>query len=148
MVILKILVPRSDCKKKGAHIKYAAYLKKLFRPPSLSALLSTHFSENAPLLPSSHIQKKPDYFGSQTVGNVFYNKFSRRNYIPTTGFLCNKRGKKIITVRFLPFFPNFKLFNLSWRHSIYKADISAANEVLCANAPGQNANSSNKNNGS
>ena len=43
---------RSDCKKKSAHIKYAAYLKKMFHPPSLSALLSTHMSENAHLLPS------------------------------------------------------------------------------------------------
>ena len=50
---------RSDCKKKSSHIKYAAYLKKLFHPPSLSALLSTHFSENAHFLSSWYIRKKP-----------------------------------------------------------------------------------------
>ena len=62
---------RSHCKKKSAHIKYDAYLKKLFHPPSLSALLSTHFSENAPLFTVMLYSKKNAFFGLQILESFF-----------------------------------------------------------------------------
>ena len=45
--------------------------KKLFHPPSLYALLSTQFSENAPFYRHIMFEKKQLFFGLHTVEMIF-----------------------------------------------------------------------------
>ena len=139
---------RSHCKKKSSHIKYAAYLKKLFHPPSLSALLSTHFSENAHLLPLWYIKKKTSILVYKLWESFFtislVLEITSHQQVP---FVKKGNENHNLGFYFVSLTSNYSIClgvnhaekNLLYFKILFKADISATNEVLCANAPGQNA---------